>query len=69
MERVLKSRLIVMSRYLQHDSDEQIFTALLGIEAYLAAKNGLHINDIREIMDDMKEDLTVKPKAPDSDGD
>jgi len=44
------------------DSDEQIFTALLGIEAYLAAKTSLHVNDIREIMDDMKKDLTVKEK-------
>ena len=44
------------------DSDEQIFTALLGIEAYLADKTGLHINDIRDIVDDMKKEVDIKPE-------
>ena len=43
-------------------SDEQIFTALLGIEAYLADKTGLHINDIREITDDLKKEVDIKPE-------
>lgn len=43
------------------ESDEQIFTALLGIEAYLADKTGLHINDIRAITDDLKKEVDIKP--------
>lgn len=36
------------------EKDEQLFTAMLGLEAYIAAKLGLHINDIRDIMDDIR---------------
>lgn len=43
-------------------TDEQIFTALLGIEAYIAAKSELPVSEIRSIMDEMKQDLQVKDK-------
>jgi len=44
------------------DNDSQIFTALLGIEAYIAAQNNLPISEIRSIMDEMKLDMQVKEK-------
>ena len=43
-------------------TDEQIFTALLGIEAYIAAKSELPASEIRSIMDEMKQDLQLKDK-------
>ena len=42
------------------DNDSQIFTALLGIEAFIAGKNGLPVSKIRSIMDEMKLDMQVK---------
>jgi len=44
------------------DNDAQIFTALLGIESYIAAKSKLPVSEIRSIMDEMKQDLEVKDK-------
>ena len=41
-------------------TDEQIFTALLGIESYIGAKSQLPVSEIRSIMDEMKQDLQVK---------
>ncbi len=43
-------------------TDEQIFTALLGIDAYIAAQSELPVSEIRSIMDEMKQDLQVKNK-------
>ena len=43
-------------------NDNQLFTALLGIEGYIATKLGLEAFDIREILDEMKGDVTVRPK-------
>ena len=40
-------------------TDEQIFTALLGIESYIGAKSELPVSEIRSIMDEMKQDLQV----------
>lgn len=42
------------------DNDAQMFTALLGLESYIASINGLPVSEIRSIMDEMKQDLTVK---------
>ena len=39
--------------------DGQIFTALLGLEAYIASKIGLPIADIRDIMDDIRDTKQV----------
>lgn len=44
------------------DNDAQIFTALLGIEAFIAAKSKLPVSEIRSIMDEMKLDMNVKEK-------
>ena len=44
------------------DNDSQIFTALLGIEAFIAGKSGLPVSEIRSIMDEMKLDMQVKEK-------
>jgi len=41
-------------------TDEQIFTALLGIEGYIGAKSQLPVSEIRGIMDEMKQNLQVK---------
>lgn len=41
-------------------TDEQIFTALLGIEGYIGAKSEVPVSEIRSIMDEMKQDLQVK---------
>jgi len=46
------------------DNDSQIFTALLGIEAYIGAKSELPVSEIRSIMDEMKNDLQVKGVEP-----
>jgi hypothetical protein len=45
------------------DSDSQMFTALLGIESYIAAQNGLPVSEIRSIMDELKLDMKVKPNG------
>lgn len=45
---------------IQTDNDGQIFTALLSIEAYIAAKSELPVSEIRSIMDEMKLDMAVK---------
>lgn len=42
------------------DNDSQIFTALLGIESFIAAKSKLPVSEIRSIMDEMKLDMKVK---------
>lgn len=42
------------------DNDSQIFTALLGIEAFIAAQSSLPVSEIRSIMDEMKLDMQVK---------
>jgi len=42
------------------DNDGQIFTALLGIEAFIAAQSELPVSEIRSIMDEMKLDMKVK---------
>jgi len=42
------------------DDDAQIFTALLGIEAFIAAQSELPVSEIRSIMDEMKQDMQVK---------
>lgn len=44
------------------DNDSQMFTALLGLEAYIAAQSELPVSEIRSIMDEMKQDLQVKDK-------
>lgn len=44
-------------------TDEQIFTALLGIEGYIGSKSQLPVSEIRSIMDEMKQDLTVREKG------
>lgn len=41
---------------------EQLFTALLGLEGYLATQTGLEAQDIREILDEMKGDVNVTSK-------
>ena len=43
-------------------NDSQMFTALLGLEGYIAAKSQLPVSEIRSIMDEMKLDLTAKEK-------
>lgn len=42
------------------DEDSQMFTVLLGLEAYIASKSGLHIDDIRNILDDMRDGSELK---------
>ena len=42
-------------------TDEQVFTALLGLESWIAAKSEIPVSEIRSIMDEMKLDLEVKP--------
>jgi len=44
------------------DNDAQMFTALLGMEAYIAGKSELPVSEIRSIMDEMKNDLSVRDK-------
>ena len=41
-------------------TDEQIFTALLGIESYIGAKSQLPVSEIRSILDELKQDKVVK---------
>ena len=43
-------------------SDYELVLALLGLEGYLAAQSGLSADEIRELIDDSKEDAVVKPK-------
>ena len=40
-------------------TDGQMFTVLLSLEEYIASKSGIHVDDIRNIMDDMKTELKV----------
>jgi hypothetical protein len=40
----------------------QVFTVLLGLEGWLATQLGLDAPDIREILDEMKGDVNVRPK-------
>jgi|SaaInlLV_10m_DNA_3_1039740.scaffolds.fasta_scaffold01777_3 hypothetical protein len=47
---------------IETDNDSQAFTALLGLEAFIAAKSDLPVSEIRSIMDEMKQDLEVKDK-------
>lgn len=44
-------------------TDEQIFTALLGIESYIGAKSDVPVTEIRSIMDEMKEGMEVKDSS------
>ena len=46
------------------DNNDQIITALLGLEGYLASQTGLDAEDIRQILDETKEQVVVKPKEP-----
>lgn len=47
--------------YTKHD--EQIIIGMMGLEGYIAAKTGLDKEDIRELMDNEKLKINVKPKA------
>lgn len=49
---------------IQTDNDNQIFTVLLGVEAFIAAKSELPVSEIRSIMDEMKDDLAVIDVEP-----
>ena len=42
-------------------TDEQLFTALLGIEAYIAEKLEVPVSEIRLHMDELKSKLKVRP--------
>lgn len=41
----------------------QVFTAMLGLEGWLATQLGLEAKDIREVLDEIKNDVVVKPKT------
>jgi hypothetical protein len=41
-----------------------LFTALMGIESFTCAETGLDIVDLREILEEAKGNLEVKPKEP-----
>ena len=43
----------------------QALTALLGLEGWVATQLGLEAQDIREILDEMKDDVNVRPKEDD----
>ena len=47
---------------IETDNDSQLFTALLGLEGYIAGKSDLPVSEIRSIIDEMKQDLTIKEK-------
>lgn len=42
-------------------NDAQILTAIAGLEGYIAARAGLSVDDIRELIDESKKGLTVRP--------
>ena len=47
----------------------QVFTAMLGLEGWLGSQLGLEAFDIREILDEIKNDVVVKPKTSDQSSD
>jgi len=47
---------------IETDNDSQLFTALLGLEGYIAGINDLPVSEIRSIVDEMKQHKTVKDK-------
>ena len=47
---------------------DQVFTAMLGLEGWLATQLGLEAFDIREILDEIKGDVNVRPKTNEEKG-
>ena len=43
-------------------NDGELLTALLGLEGYVASRTGLDCEDIRELIDEEKKSVQVRPK-------
>jgi len=45
---------------IETDNDSQLFTAILGLEGYIAGKADLPVSEIRSIIDEMKQGKTIR---------
>jgi len=50
------------------DNDAMLLLAIAGLEGYVSSRSGLAMEDIRELIDESKQDYKVKPKEEITDG-